>query len=587
MLRSVKRSRPPPAIKWLCTGLVLSALVATAGAFEQSFTDTLFPPAGWTSINADSGVRYWQRMDLGTRTPPGCAYCGWEGYYLRNNDWLIAPQCSVVTGDRVSFWCRAQDDAYRESLEVWISTGPPYVPSFSRLDALGTNSTAYSYHEYDLSAYAGQKVFLAFAYRSWNKYGLMVDDVSGPAEWNPVHDVSVTRVLAPFGSMRLGRTVRPSCSVRNFTGSSEWLRVSYDISGLWHGDTGLALAPYESTTVVFPELAFWQPDTYIVTCATHLGADQRFWNDTAQVQLAAYAFQPRGGPDSLGYAWFDSDDPLGPDYDWQELYAAGTLLGWGDDSLWVLDLPWPFRLYGRDYTMAWVSTNGWLALGPPSVTNPADLNVAIPNTFMPNRLIAPFWDDLWVKGNEGGIWYQTFDDSLLVIEWHHVRRKGSGPCSLNFEVKLFRSGAIEFHYAGVTTGDQQYDAGLSATVGIENSAGMVGLQYLYNGEPPGNLLESGRAIRFAPTPPGIEEDVTPPTARLWPQPTVVRSTLLLPPSPPPGSCLLLSADGRKVMDLHPGPNDVRALAPGVYFVREEPQPANSKPQAVRKIVIAR
>ncbi len=492
----------------------LVALAALACALEQSFTDTAFPPPGWLAVNADSGVRNWQRLDIGTRTPPGCAYCGWEGYYQRNNDWLITPQCSVATGDRFSFWCRAQDDAYRESLEVWISTGPPYVPAFTRIDAFGTSSIAYIFHEYDLSAYAGQKVFLAFVYRSWNQYGLMIDDVSGPAEWNPVHDVGVTRVLSPVGSTRLGRVVRPSCSVRNFTGSSEWLRVSYDISGLWHGDTGLALASYESTTVVFPELGFWQPDTYVITCATHLGSDQRFWNDTAKAQLAVYTFQPRGGPDSLGYVWYDSDDPLGPEYDWQELYAQGTLLGWGDDSLWVLDLPWQFHFYGRDYTMAWVSTNGWLALGPPSQTNPADSNSTIPSTYQPNRLIAPFWDDLWVKGNEGGIWYQTFDDSIFVIEWHQVRRKGCEPCSLNFEAKLFRSGAIEFHYASVTTGDQQYDAGMSATVGVENFAGTVGLQYLWNGEPSGNLLVSGRSIRFAPLPPGIVEE----QASLMPRP---------------------------------------------------------------------
>jgi len=320
--------------------------------------------------------------------------------------------------------------------------------------------------------------------------------------------------------------------------------------------------------VTFPEVAFWQPDTYAVTFATHLGADQRFWNDTASAQLAVYAFRPRGGPDSLGYVWFDSDDPLGPEYDWQELYAQGTLLGWGDDSLWQLDLPWTFRLYGRDCTMAWVSTNGWLAVGPPSQTNPADSNAAIPSEPQPNRLIAPFWDDLWVKGGEGGIWYQTFGDSVLVIEWHHVRRKGCDRCSLNFETKLFRSGAIEFHYAGVTTGDPQYDAGASASVGIENYTGTVGLQYLCNGEPPGNLLESGRAIRFAYILPGLAEGATQPAVSPRSEPTVVRGVLVLPNSTSPSSSTscLLDIAGRKVMALASGSNDVRRLAPGVYVI---------------------
>jgi hypothetical protein len=49
--------------------------------------------------------------------------------------------------------------------------------------------------------------------------------------------------------------------------------------------------------------------------------------------------------------------------------------------------------------------------------------------------------------------------------------------------------------------------------------------------------------------------------------------------------VLLDASGRKVLDLRPGANDVRALAPGVYFVREVPQAASHKPQAVRKVVV--
>jgi len=47
---------------------------------------------------------------------------------------------------------------------------------------------------------------------------------------------------------------------------------------------------------------------------------------------------------------------------------------------------------------------------------------------------------------------------------------------------------------------------------------------------------------------------------------------------------LLDATGRKVMELHPGENDVRALAPGVYFIREAQ--AQAQAQAVRKVVIA-
>jgi hypothetical protein len=46
----------------------------------------------------------------------------------------------------------------------------------------------------------------------------------------------------------------------------------------------------------------------------------------------------------------------------------------------------------------------------------------------------------------------------------------------------------------------------------------------------------------------------------------------------PGS-VLMNAAGRKVLDLHPGMNDVGSLPSGIYFVREQ--------SAVRKVVITR
>jgi hypothetical protein len=74
-------------------------------------------------------------------------------------------------------------------------------------------------------------------------------------------------------------------------------------------------------------------------------------------------------------------------------------------------------------------------------------------------------------------------------------------------------------------------------------------------------------------------------------PSVVRGVLLLPwdmteaaeVSDRVPRSLLLDASGRKVLDLHAGPNDVRALAPGVYFIRE----AQAQAQAVRKVVITK
>jgi hypothetical protein len=46
---------------------------------------------------------------------------------------------------------------------------------------------------------------------------------------------------------------------------------------------------------------------------------------------------------------------------------------------------------------------------------------------------------------------------------------------------------------------------------------------------------------------------------------------------------LLDISRRKVLDLRPGANNVQAIAPGVYFVRE----AQAQAQAIREVVVTR
>ena len=53
-------------------------------------------------------------------------------------------------------------------------------------------------------------------------------------------------------------------------------------------------------------------------------------------------------------------------------------------------------------------------------------------------------------------------------------------------------------------------------------------------------------------------------------PTIFRGVLLLPHSTfDTRHSTLLDASGRRVLALHPGPNDIRHLSPGIYFIREE------------------
>jgi hypothetical protein len=89
---------------------------------------------------------------------------------------------------------------------------------------------------------------------------------------------------------------------------------------------------------------------------------------------------------------------------------------------------------------------------------------------------------------------------------------------------------------------------------------------------------------------GVEESPKPRASSRKLVATVFRGILYLPPASGverKASSVLLDIGGRKVMDLHTGANDVSRLAPGVYFVREEPQAPGLKPEAIRKVIITR
>jgi hypothetical protein len=89
-----------------------------------------------------------------------------------------------------------------------------------------------------------------------------------------------------------------------------------------------------------------------------------------------------------------------------------------------------------------------------------------------------------------------------------------------------------------------------------------------------------------PDPSGVAEVLSDERRATSARATIVRGLLGFAPAGGTGRTApgeLLDVSGRKVLDLHPGANDVRALAPGVYFVHE----AQTQAQAIRKVVVTR
>jgi hypothetical protein len=143
----------------------------------------------------------------------------------------------------------------------------------------------------------------------------------------------------------------------------------------------------------------------------------------------------------------------------------------------LLQLPFSFQFYNRQYTSVSVTANGALFFEP--TTNPNDdfpSNVAIPSTTEPNAVVAPFWDDLDGNNGTSAVRQQVVTGANgqgLAIEWRDWNRR-FGSYSLTFQVRLWENGVIEFFYGTMQGAGQA----ISATIGIESPTGSQGTNAL-------------------------------------------------------------------------------------------------------------
>jgi len=231
--------------------------------------------------------------------------------------------------------------------------------------------------------------------------------------------------------------------------------------------------------------------------------------------------------DTAGYffansTFFADGAPSQPTFDWIDISDTGTdridLLS--DDSvIGPIDLGFPFRFFGQEYTQYWISSNGWIAFADP-MGEDASFNEEIPAADAPNALVAWFWNDLdpsetnvpnrhlyteatTVNGMDAHV--LTFErypeynaDADGWITGQIVLLAG-GDASTNGSIKL----QYKEHGASIDLED--------ATVGIEDASGSTGLEYRYN-DRGGPLFGSPLAVQIGPDP----------TALPWSWPPLLR-----------------------------------------------------------------
>ncbi|MBD3168045.1 MAG: T9SS type A sorting domain-containing protein [candidate division Zixibacteria bacterium] len=194
-----------------------------------------------------------------------------------------------------------------------------------------------------------------------------------------------------------------------------------------------------------------------------------------------------GGPDEFGYAWMDSDEHNGPDYNWIDITGIGTPVTFQPDNIngnsGPLELGFEFPYYGISYGQINVCTNGWASFT--DSTSISGGTRPFPHSYNPNCLLGLFVDNLTFE-HGGGAYFYTNNSDTAIITWDHIRDwRQTGV--FTFQAILTASGRIVYQYAEVGPGrlDQ-------CGIGIENENGSIGLQVAYSEE----YLHSNMAIKF-------------------------------------------------------------------------------------------
>lgn len=208
----------------------------------------------------------------------------------------------------------------------------------------------------------------------------------------------------------------------------------------------------------------------------------------------------RGGPDAFGYQWVDSDEPDGPIFNWFDISTIGTEITTftptRDDGVATIPLPWAFPFYGINQTSVNVVTNGFLNFG---ATSTAFTNGAIPSSAAPNNAIYAFWDDLDFRTSGKVFYYNDVANGRFVIQYDKAPRFGTTAVdTVTFQIFLKPNGEILYQYLRAVGTILN-----SATIGVENAAGTVALQVVFNA----TYVRNNLATRiYLPDAPWISEN---------------------------------------------------------------------------------
>jgi hypothetical protein len=176
--------------------LALLSLLAYLSAtdFSEDFQNDEFPPTGWVN----DGWSKYQPM-LSTEIAA-------QATSAMGDKWLITPQILLDGNNNLEFQVRDAADAWdntNEYLRIAISTTDTDYASFTILDSLDSSETGMIWKDksYNLSAYAGQNVYIAFHRHAAGGNSVRIDNVSivPPSEYAVEAAIPVNQQIFTVG----------------------------------------------------------------------------------------------------------------------------------------------------------------------------------------------------------------------------------------------------------------------------------------------------------------------------------------------------------------------------------------------------
>lgn len=273
-----------------------------SGYYLQSFESSTFPPSGWKANNV-SGSEEWNSSSY-------LSYDGNKSAYIQYDqtaeDWLISPMFTVTNGDSLIFYMATEYSGYTpDSLVIRISTTDTAMASFVHKMLLLEEGVNYPLMEedwtkygVDLSAFAGQSIYVAFCHYNDDADGLFLDQIMlGTA---PNIDAQASSLISN-NSIVSGIAYTPIISIRNNGASLSNISSTLILPGGYNQSvTTNNVSPGTSVNVTFPAYTSTSVGIIQGKAYTVLAGDQIANNDTLHFTLNSIGSIPNYGWSEAG-----------------------------------------------------------------------------------------------------------------------------------------------------------------------------------------------------------------------------------------------------------------------------------------------